>query len=150
MSDKIIATNRKASFNYHLSDRMEAGMVLTGSEVKSCREGGANISDAYAMFKSGELWLVNAHISPYANAGYMNHEPKRERKLLLHGRELERLLGKIKERGLTLVPTKIYFSPKGKLKIELALGKGKKAHDKRDTIKKRENATELRRAMKRR
>ena len=150
MSEKTIATNRKASFNYHLSDRMEAGMVLTGSEVKSCREGGANISDAYAMFKAGELWLINAHISPYANAGYMNHEPKRERKLLLHKREIERLIGKIKERGLTLVPTKIYFSGKGKLKIELALGKGKKAYDKREDIKKRDTATELRRAMRRR
>jgi len=144
MGEKIIATNRKAHFNYHLLERVEAGIVLTGSEVKSLREGGGNIGEAYAMMKQGELWLINSHISPYEPAAYLNHKPKRDRKLLLHKRELLRIGQKLAEKGLTLVPTRMYFKS-GRAKLELALAKGKQSFDKRETIKKRETDRELRR-----
>lgn len=142
MSEKIIATNRKASFNYHLMDRIEAGIVLMGSEVKSLRTSSANISEAYAMIKGKEIWLVNAHINPYEPASQLNHKPKRDRKLLLHKRELLKISQKLKERGLTLVPTKLYFK-EGRAKLELALAKGKKSFDKRESIKKRDINREL-------
>jgi len=142
---KIVVTNRKASFNYLLLERYEAGMILAGSEVKSLREGGANLTDAYAMIKGGELWLINSHISPYEPAHALGHKPKRDRKLLLHKKELLKIEIKLKERGQTLVPTKIYFK-NGRAKVEIALAKGKKSFDKREDIKKRELNRELARS----
>lgn len=142
MGEKIVTTNRKAGFNYHLLDKFEAGLTLQGSEVKSLRDGGANLTDAYCLFKKGELWVINVHISEYQPANYLNHKPKRDRKLLLHKRELIRLETKLKERGLTIIPTKIYFK-NGRAKIEIALAKGKKSYDKRDAIKKRDLNREL-------
>ncbi len=142
MPEKIIATNRKASFNYHLMEKFEAGLQLVGSEVKSLRTASANISEAYAVMKKGELWLINANINPYDPANYLNHKPKRDRKLLLHKRELLKIDQKLKERGLTLVPTKIYFK-EGRAKCEIALAKGKKSYDKRESIKKRDINREL-------
>jgi len=147
MSEKIITTNRKASFNYHLTERFEAGLSLVGSEVKSLRAGGANLSDSYAVIKGGEVWLIGAHISPYEAASYTGHQPKRDRKLLLHKREIVKLTVKMNERGFTLVPTKMYFKG-GKAKIELALAKGKKSFDKRESIKKREVNREIARGIK--
>ncbi|PIR18282.1 MAG: SsrA-binding protein [Deltaproteobacteria bacterium CG11_big_fil_rev_8_21_14_0_20_49_13] len=149
MSEKIIATNRKASFNYILQDRFETGLVLTGSETKSLRESSANISEAYAMVKSHEIWLVNANISPYEPANYLNHKPKRDRKLLLHKREILKIEQKLKERGLTIVPTKMYFK-NGRAKLEIALAKGKRSYDKRDSIKKRDINREVSREFSRR
>lgn len=142
MGEKIIALNRKASFNYQLLERIEAGVVLTGSEVKSLRGGGANIGEAYAMMKDGEIWLINSHINPYEPAHYLNHKPKRDRKLLLHKRELLKISQKMKEKGLTLVPTKLYFK-EGRAKCELAMAKGKKSYDKKESIKKRDITREL-------
>lgn len=142
MGEKVITTNRKASFNYHLLDRMEAGIVLTGSEVKSLRTSSANLTDAYALIRNGELWLINANISPYEPANYLNHKPKRDRKLLLHKREILRIFQKLKERGFTLVPTKMYFK-NGRAKVEIAFAKGKKSFDKREAIKKRDIKREL-------
>ena len=134
---KIVCDNRKARHNYFLEDRFEAGMVLTGTEVKSLRDGKANLQDAYAIFKGGELWLLNAHIAAYTLGNRANHEPLRTRKLLLHREELSKLYGKIETKGYNLIPLKLYFK-KGKAKIELALARGKKAHDKRATMKERE------------
>jgi len=148
MGEKIITTNRKASFNYQLLDRFEAGIVLTGSEVKSLRAGGANIGEAYALIKGGEMWLVNSNVNPYEPANYLNHKPKRDRKLLLHKRELLKISIKLKERGLTIVPTKLYFKA-GRAKVELALAKGKKSFDKRDAIKKRDINRELTKNLRR-
>jgi len=142
MGEKIITTNRKASFGYHLMERFEAGMQLTGSEVKSLRTSSANLAEAYAVIKKGELWLINSNISPYEPANYLNHKPKRDRKLLLHKRELIKIDQKLKERGLTLVPTKLYFKG-GRAKCEIALAKGKKSYDKRESIKKRDIDREL-------
>lgn len=146
-NEKSIATNRKASFNYEILERFEAGIVLTGTEVKSCREGKANLSDAYAAMNRGELFLFHCHISPYPNAGPFNHPPLRQRKLLLHRSEIDKLIGKVEEKGLSLIPTKLYFK-QGKAKLELALARGKKTLDKRETEKKREGAREIERAMK--
>ncbi len=142
MSEKMITTNRKASFSYHLLERFEAGIQLTGSEVKSLRTASANISEAYAVMKKGELWLINANISPYEPANYLNHKPKRDRKLLLHKRELTKIDQKLKEHGLTIVPTRLYFKA-GRAKCEIALAKGKKSYDKRESIKKRDMDREL-------
>jgi SsrA-binding protein len=144
---KVICENRKARFNYEILEKFEAGLALLGSEVKSLREGGGNLSDAYAHFHKGELWLANCHIAHYKAANQFNHEPIRQRKLLLHRRELERLYGKTQEKGLTLIPMSLYLK-NGIVKVELGLGKGKKAHDKRDTIKKRESDRELKRIEK--
>lgn len=143
---KIIAQNRKARFDYHVEWSFEAGMVLTGSEVKSLREGRASLSDSYAIIKEGECFLLNAHIAQYQPAAYLNHEPKRTRKLLLHAGEIARLTGKLNERGFTLIPLKLYFK-KGKAKVELGLCKGKRKYDKRAAIKKREADREVRRAV---
>jgi SsrA-binding protein len=141
-----VATNRQASFRFELLDRLECGVVLTGTEVKSLREGKAQIKDGYALVRDGELWLLNVHIPPYQPASRNNHEPERERKLLVHRRELERLTGKTAERGLTIVPTRIYF--KGPhAKVEVALAKGKDFHDKRDSIRERETKREIQRAL---
>ena len=141
--------NRKAGFNYELLDRFEAGLVLTGTEVKSLRAGQANMGDAYAMFKRGELWLINVHISEYPPAAGMNHPPLRDRKLLLKRTQIERLIGQLKQKGLTLIPTKLFFSARGFAKCELALAKGKAKYDKRESIKKRETERQLRRAVRR-
>ena len=134
---KIICLNRKASFNYFFEDLLEAGIVLKGSEIKSIREGKVNIGDSYAVEKDGELILINSHIASYKQASYSNHNPTDERKLLLNKREINKLIGKIQRDGLTIVPTKMYFK-KGKAKIELAIAKGKKLHDKRASKKDRD------------
>ena len=141
-----VATNRQASYRYTLQDKLEAGMVLTGTEVKSLRGGKAQIKDGYAALNSGELWLYNVHIPPYANAYRDNHEPERPRKLLLHKAELVRLEARIKEKGLTLVPTRIYFSD-GRAKVEVAVARGKDVGDKRETIKRRDMQRDMDRAM---
>ena len=134
---KIICLNRKASFNYFFENLLEAGIVLKGSEIKSIREGKVNIADSYAVEKDGELILINSHIASYKQASYSNHNPTDERKLLLNKREINKLIGKMQKDGLTIVPTKMYFK-KGKAKIELAVAKGKKLHDKRASKKDRD------------
>jgi len=146
---KLIAENRKARHDYHLLDRVEAGLVLSGSEVKSLRAGGAQIQRAFADIRDGELWLVGAHISPYEQAGIENHDPTRDRKLLLHRRELDSLKGKVLERGFTLVPTRLYFKD-GRAKIEIALAKGKDVRDRRREISKRDADRQIERALKQR
>ena len=134
---KIICLNRKASFNYYLKEIIEAGISLKGSEVKSLREGKANIADSYAIDKNGEIFLVNSHIPLYKQSSYNNHNPKEDRKLLLNKKEINKLIGKINQEGLTLIPTKLYFF-KGKAKIEIAVAKGKKLYDKRLSKKKKD------------
>ena len=143
-----VATNRQAAFRYDLLERVEAGMQLQGSEVKSVREGGVQLKDAYAEIRDGEVWLQNMHIAPYKPARE-NHDPERPRKLLMHKREIERLIGKTHERGLTLVPTRIYFSGP-RAKVELALARGKEQRDKRETIREREQSREMERALRHR
>lgn len=140
-----IASNREARFRYELTDPVEAGIVLLGSEVKSMREGGVQMKDAYGSIENGEVWLRNLHIAPYKFAGNENHEPERPRKLLLHRREIDKIVGKLAERGFSLIPTRIYFA-NGRAKVELALGRGKDAGDKRQTIKEREMKREMDRA----
>ena len=144
-----VATNRQASHRFHLLDRWEAGLVLTGTEVKSLREGKAQIKDGYAAVRDGEVWLYNVHIPPYGPATRENHEPERPRKLLLHRREIERLIGKTREKGLTLVPTRIYFRDGKRAKVEVALGRGKDQGDKRQAIKERELKREMERSIRR-
>jgi SsrA-binding protein len=144
---KIVCQNKKARHDYHIMEVIEAGMVLVGTEVKSLREGRANLKDSYARIRNGELYLVQAHISPYSHAHYDNHDPERVRKLLVHKRELKRLTGKTQEKGLTLVPLKIYFK-EGKAKVELALASGKKSYDKRETLKRKDQKREMERAIK--
>ena len=134
---KIISHNRKARFNYFFKEFYEAGIVLTGSEIKSLRDGKVNISESYAFDENGEIYLVNSHIPTYKESSYNNHDPKRNRKLLLNKREINKLIGNINREGLTLIPTKLYFK-KGKAKIEIAVAKGKKLYDKRHTKKKRD------------
>ena len=134
---KIICLNRKASFNYFFEDLLEAGIVLKGSEIKSLRVGKANISESYAVDDKGEIFLVNSHIPMYKESSYTNHEPKRNRKLLLNKREINKLIGRINREGYTLIPTKLYFK-KGKAKVEIAVAKGKREYDKRQTKKKRD------------
>ncbi len=141
-----VASNRQASYRFDLLDRLECGIVLAGTEVKSLREGGAQIKDGYVNIADGELWLQNVHIPPYAPAARENHEPERPRKLLAHRREIERLMGRVSERGLTIVPTRIYFKD-GRAKVEIALGKGKDRFDKREGIKAREQRREVDRAI---
>ena len=147
---KVICHNKQAGFRYELTEKFEAGLVLIGPEVKSLREGKANLKESYAVFKGEELYLLNCHITPYQNARVEELDPKRSRKLLLHKKELERLLGKMNAKGLTLVPTKMYFNERGIAKVEIALAKGKTGRDKRETIKKREADRELRRVLKKR
>ena len=141
-----IATNRQASHRYELLDRVEAGLVLQGTEVKALRAGSAQLKDAYASVRDGELWLHNLHIPPYGPAARDNHEPERPRKLLVHKREIERLIGKTQERGLTIVPTRLYFSGP-RAKVEIALARGKDRFDKRESIKSREQARDMDRAL---
>ena len=140
-----VAVNRQARHRYHLLDKWEAGLVLTGTEVKSLRGGKATIKDGYASLSEGEVWLHNVHIPPYGPASRENHEPERPRKLLLHRREIDRLVGKIQQKGLTLVPTRLYFS-NGRAKVEIALARGKDVGDKRHAIKEREMKREMERA----
>ena len=145
--EKIICRNKKAFFDYAIDGIYEAGLVLTGSEVKSLRSGKANIEDGYARFRGGELFLYNSHISPYSHATVESHDPTRPRKLLLHRYELRRLLGKLQERGYTLIPLKLYFKAEH-AKVELGLARGKKKADKRETIRRRESERELERVRK--
>jgi SsrA-binding protein len=140
-----IARNRRARFDYHLEDTFEAGIVLTGTEVKSLRDGKANIADAYGIVRGAEIFLLNAHIQPYERGGYVNHEPTRTRKLLLHRKEIRRLIGAVERDGLTLIPLELYFK-KGVAKVALALAKGKKMHDKRETTRRRDAEREMARA----
>lgn len=144
-----IATHKKAFHNYHLYDRWECGIVLSGGEVKSLRAGRTSFTDSFAHIDKGELYLYNLHIDPYEQASYMNQEPGRPRKLLVHTKELERINGALTRGGLTLVPTKIYFNNRGLVKVEIAVGQGKKLHDKRQDIKKREIKREIDRMVKR-
>jgi len=139
---KSIARNKRAKFDYHILEAWEAGIVLTGTEVKSLRDGRANITDAYGIVKDGEVFLLNLHISQYERGGYTNHEPARTRKLLLHRKEIRRLIGAVERQGLTLIPLELYFK-NGVAKVALALGKGKKLHDKRDTERTRDAEREM-------
>jgi SsrA-binding protein len=143
-----VATNRQASYRFELLERFECGIVLTGTEVKSLREGKAQLKDAYAVVRDHEVWLVGVYIPPYGPAASDNHEPERDRKLLLHASEIERLVGRTRERGLTLVPTRMYFAgPRSKAKVEIALAKGKDLYDKRQAIQKREMARDVEREL---
>jgi SsrA-binding protein len=142
---KVVATNRKARFNYEILDTFEAGIVLLGSEVKSLRAAQVQLKDSYASIRGGEVWLENAHIAPYSFAAEGGHDPERPRKLLLHRREIDRLFGRIREEGLTLVPLQVYFKD-GKAKVELGLGKGKRTRDKRRDIVDRQQKREMDRA----
>jgi len=135
---KTIAVNRKARFNYHIGETFEAGIALAGSEVKSLREGKATIAESYVSPEKGEVWLVNATIPEYRQAGRFNHEPRRPRKLLLHKRQIGKLMGAVDREGMTIVPLKLYFNDRGMAKVEIALAQGKKLHDKRETEKKRD------------
>jgi len=144
---KVIATNRKAYHNYHLGESVEAGIALTGSEIKSIRQGRVSLSDAYVRAEGGELWLVNAHIGRYEAGGHFGHEPKRPRKLLLHRDEILNLTSKVQEKGFTLVPTKLYLKD-SLAKVEIALAKGKKLYDKREAIIRRETEREIGKALK--
>ena len=134
---QIIASNKRANYNFTVSNRIEAGIVLRGSEVKSLRDGKANISESYAFDNQGEIYLINSHIPSYKESSYNNHDPKRNRKLLLNKREINKLLGRVNREGYTLIPTKLYFK-KGKAKVEIAVAKGKKQYDKRNTKKTRD------------
>jgi SsrA-binding protein len=135
---KVVAENRKARFNYAIEDTVEAGISLTGTEVKSIRNGKTTIAESYADPKGGEIWLINANIPEYLQANRFNHEPKRPRKLLLHKKEINKLAGAVERNGMTLIPLKLYFNERGRAKILLGLAKGKKLHDKRETEKKRD------------
>ena len=139
---------KRARYLYEILETFEAGVELTGTEVKSIRAGKVNLQDGYALIRNGEAWLINVHISPYNASGqYFNHEPRRTRKLLLHRQEIRKLIGKVEQQGLTLVPLKMYFK-RGWVKVSIALGKGKKIHDKRESLKKRQDQREMQRAMK--
>jgi len=144
-----IATNKKAYHNYHLLYKLECVIALNGGEVKSLRAGEASFTDAFAHIEKGELYLYNLHINPYEQASYLNEEPARARKLLVHSKELERINGQLTRKGLTLIPTKIYFNSRGWVKVEIAVGQGKKLYDKREDIKKRDIKREIARSVKR-
>ena len=146
---ELIAENRKAYHDYHVLETFEAGVALLGTEVKGIREGRANLRDSFARVDNGEVWLLNVHINPYSHRGYVDHDPKRRRRLLLHKYEIRKLIGKTVEKGLTLIPTKLYFK-NGKVKVALALARGKEAHDKRETMRRREVDRETRAAVKER
>jgi SsrA-binding protein len=148
-SETLIADNRKAFHDYHILETFEAGIVLLGTEVKGIREGKANLRDSFARVENAEVWLYNVHILPYSHRGYVDHDPKRRRKLLLHREEIRKLIGKTTVKGLTLVPTRLYFR-NGKIKVTLALARGKQVHDKRETIRRREMERETRAMVKER
>ena len=146
---KIVSDNRKARYLYEILETYEAGIALQGTEVKSIRAGKVNLQDAYALIRGGEAWLFNAHISPFEKAsGYFNHDPRRTRKLLLHREQINKLLGQVEQKGLTLVPLKMYLK-KGRVKVDIAVGRGKKLHDKREDIRQRDDKRTMERAMKR-
>jgi SsrA-binding protein len=147
---KTVATNKTAYYNYEIMETFEAGIALLGSEVKSIRDGRVSLKESYAEVKNGDVVLIKCHISPYEAANIFNHDPLRERRLLLHKREIKRLSGKIKERGLTLVPTKVLFNDKGRVKVEIALVRGKREYEKRAVIKKRDTDREIRSEIKKR
>ena len=147
--ETLIAENRKAYHDYHVLETFEAGVQLLGTEVKGIREGKANLRDSYARVEKGEVWLYNVHINPYSHRGYVDHDPKRRRKLLLHKLQIRKLIGKTSEKGLTLVPLRLYFT-RGRVKVALSLVRGKQLHDKRETIRKREIDRETRAAVKER
>jgi SsrA-binding protein len=144
---KVVAENRRARFDYFVDDRFEAGIALTGTEVKALRQGEGSIAESYATVEGDEIWLINSHIPEYSHGNRLNHEPRRKRKLLLKGREIAKLHGAVTRQGLTLVPLSIYFNSRGKAKVELALARGKKVHDKRDTVKERDWKREQARLM---
>ncbi len=148
MAVKTVATNRKAYHNYHIGESLEAGIALTGTEIKSIREGRVSLGDAYVRPENGELWLLNAHIARYEAGSYMSHEPNRPRRLLLHRKQIENFTGQLAEKGLTLVPTKLYLKD-SRAKVAIALAKGKKLYDKRETITRREVEREIGRVVKR-
>ncbi|HIC86295.1 MAG TPA: SsrA-binding protein SmpB [Desulfobacterales bacterium] len=150
MAHRVVCQNRKATHDYHIEDTLEAGIVLLGPEVKSLREGRASLVDSYAKVKRGEVYLYNMHISPYSHSGYERLDPVRVRKLLLNKREIKRLIGKTEEKGYTLIPTKVYFSPKGWAKVELAIAKGKRKYDKRRALKEKQLRREMEQARKQR
>jgi SsrA-binding protein len=147
---KTVASNKKAYFNYEIIESMEAGIALLGSEVKSIREGRVSLKDCYAEVKNGEVFILHMNISPYEQANIFNHEPLREKKLLLHRQEIKRLIGKIREKGYTLIPTKVILNDRGKVKVEIALAKGKRTYEKRRAIKERDLEREVRAELKRR
>ena len=147
LKTRTVAQNRKARHNYIIEDTLEAGLALVGTEVKSLREGKSSIADAFAGEKDSELWLYNAYIPEYLQANRFNHRPRRARKLLLHRRELNRLIGAVQREGMTVIPLKIYFNDRGRAKVELALARGKKLHDKRETVKKRDWTREKQRLL---
>jgi SsrA-binding protein len=149
MAGKVVATNRKAGRDYYLEDHFEAGLALTGTEIKSIRAGGVNLSDGYVQARGGELWLVNVHIAPYDPSGRAGHEPRRPRKLLLHRREINRLIARVQERGYTIVPVRMYLK-EGRAKVEIALARGKRQYDKRQAIAKRDAQREVEHALKER
>ena len=149
MADKLIVDNRRARHDYHLTDRVEAGLALVGTEVKSLREGQANLQRAYGEIRDGEAWLVGASISEYAGGNIANHRPERDRKLLLHRREIDSLYGKVREKGLTLVPTRMYFKD-GRVKVEIALARGRERADKRRVVAARDAQRDMERVLKRR
>ncbi|MBE9014625.1 SsrA-binding protein SmpB [Chroococcidiopsis sp. CCALA 051] len=145
---KVLSDNRKARFLYDILETYEAGLQLMGTEVKSIRAGKVNLQDGYALIRNGEAWLINVHISPYTSSSqYFNHDPRRTRKLLLHRQEIRKLIGKVEQQGLTLVPLKLYLK-RGLVKISIGLAKGKKLHDKREDLKRRQDQREIQRAMK--
>ena len=148
--EKIIATNRKARHDYFIDETYEAGIALTGTEIKSARAGRVNLRDSYVQVKSGELWLIDTHIAPYKQAGHTGHEPKRPRKLLMQRREINRLQGKVQEKGYTIVPLRFYLKNNKWAKVEIALARGKKLYDKRQAIRKRDAQREMERALARR
>ncbi|MBN2409579.1 MAG: SsrA-binding protein SmpB [Candidatus Aminicenantes bacterium] len=147
---KIVSSNKKAYHNYEIIESLEAGIALLGSEVKSVREGRVSLKDSYAEIRNGEVFLLHMNISPYEKANIFNHDPLREKKLLLHRQQIKRLVGKIREKGYTLVPTKVMFNEKGRVKVEISLAKGKRAYEKRRAIKERELDREVRAALKKR
>ncbi len=147
MGEKLICQNKKAWHNYSIEDKYEAGIVLLGTEVKSLRDGRANLGDSYGKIKNGEVFLVDAHISPYSFGNRFNHDPLRPRKLLLHKKEIRRLIGKVQEKGFTLIPLRLYFSD-GKAKVELGLAKGKRLFDKRETLKRKTMERDMERGRK--
>ena len=147
MGEKTVATNKKAFHDYHIDEKIETGIVLKGSEVKSLRAGKANLRDGYAKIKGEEVFLHNVHISTYSHATYDKQDPLQVRKLLLHKREIKRLIGKVREKGFALIPLRIYFNEKGKAKVELALARGKKTYDKRASLKQKDSDRDMERAM---
>ena len=149
MTTKVVATNRKAYHEYSFQDTFEAGLVLRGTEIKSIRGGRVSLQEGYVLFENGEAWLVNVHIAPYEPASRENHDPKRKRKLLLHRREIDRLSARVQEKGLTVIPLRLYLKD-GRAKLEIGLGRGKKQYDKRETIARRDSERQVQRAIKER